>query len=182
MLRLTQFKHWQKIVFLYLATTLSACSATDLQQYSANKPEFIPEDFFSGQLTAHGVIKNRGGEVTRYFTASIDASWSNGVGTLAEKFVFNDGEIQYRTWTLTPTPSGQYSATAGDVIGTGIAKTSGNAMQLDYVLEIDYRNKKMNLDVEDWMWRVDENTVINHSILRKWGFRVGSIQLAIIKQ
>jgi hypothetical protein len=181
MISLAPFKHWQKILILYLATTLGACSATDLHQYADNTPVFSPPDFFNGHLTAHGVIKNRSGDVTRYFTATIDASWNQGIGTLAERFEFNDGEIQFRTWTLTPNKSGGYNATAGDVIGTGLATTSGNAMQLDYVLEIDYRGKKMNIDVEDWMWRVDETTVINHSILRKWGFKVGSIQLAIIK-
>ncbi|MGD8175488.1 DUF3833 family protein [Marinimicrobium sp. ARAG 43.8] len=29
---------------------------------------------------------------------------------------------------------------------------------------------------------MDENTVINQSTLRKWGFRVGSIQLTILRQ
>lgn len=181
MISLAPFKHWQKILLLYFATTLGACSATDVRQYADNTPAFAPQEFFNGHLTAHGVLKNRRGEVTRYFTATIDASWNNNVGTLAERFVFNDGEVQFRTWTLTPTGPNIYQATAGDVIGAGKAQISGNAMQVDYVLEIDYRDKKINLDVEDWMWRVDENTVINHSILRKWGFRVGSIQIAIVK-
>lgn len=181
MISLAPFKHWQKILVLYLATTLGACSATDVRQYADNNPAFAPREFFNGHLTAHGVVKNRSGEVTRYFTATIDASWEGNKGTLAERFEFNDGEVQFRTWTLTPTGPNKYNATAGDVVGIGTAQISGNAMQVDYVLEIDYRGKKMNLDVEDWMWRVDEKTVINHSILRKWGFRVGSIQIAIIK-
>lgn len=182
MINAVLLRHWQKILTLYLTITLGACSAPDLRQYANNTPAFSPTDFFDGQLTAHGVIKNRSGDVTRYFTATIDASWNKGVGTLAERFEFDDGEVQFRTWTLTPTESGKYNATAEDVVGTGRAQTSGNAMQLDYVLEIDYRGKKININIEDWMWRIDEKTVINHSIMRKWGFRVGSIQLAMVKQ
>lgn len=177
----TMYQSINRWVFAGLLAGLGGCTHPDLKSYSTNKPNFIPEQFFEGQLTAHGVLKNRSGQVTRYFTADIDASWDKGVGTLAERFEFNDGEIQFRTWILKPQSEGQYVATAGDVVGEGLALTSGNAMKLEYVLRINYRGKPMNLEVEDWMWQVDEQTVINHSILRKWGFRVGSIQLAIIK-
>lgn len=170
-----------RALLLSLLIALGACSSTDLQDYADNQPEFIPEAFFSGHLTAHGVLKNRGGKVTRYFNATIDASWEDGVGTLVERFEFDDGEIDYRTWTLEPTDDGRYAATAGDVIGPGEAQAEGNAFRLDYRLEVDYKDKKLELDVEDWMWLVDENTVINQSTLRKWGFRVGSIQLTIIR-
>ncbi|WP_111641342.1 DUF3833 domain-containing protein [Marinimicrobium alkaliphilum] len=166
-----------------IVASLSACSSTDVGQYRDNAPVFTLEEFFDGHLTAHGVLKNRGGEVTRHFNASIDASWDDeGVGRLVERFEFDDGEIQHRTWTLTPEGDGRYSGTAEDVIGTGTLQVAGNALRLDYVLEIDYRGRKLSLNVEDWMWRIDENTVLNESTLRKWGFRVGSIQLAIVRQ
>lgn len=164
---------------------LAACSTTSLDDYALNKPVLSPEDFFTGNLTAHGVVKNRSGKVTRYFTAQINAYWRTveGIrtGTLEERFVFDDGEIQHRTWTLTPTPQG-YAATAGDVIGTGTARLGGNAMQLHYTLEINYDGAPLQLKVEDWMWLIDEDTLLNESILRKWGFKVGSVQLVIKKQ
>jgi hypothetical protein len=94
-------------------------------------------------------------DVTRYFTATINASWSNGVGTLAERFQFNDGEIQFRTWTLTPTTSSSYLAAAHDVVEAGTARTTGNVLQLDYVLAATYRGREIHLDGEDWMCRVD---------------------------
>ena len=175
-------KHWKHLIIATLALLLGACTSTKVQDYAGNKPAFALREFFNGKLTAHGVLKNRSGTVTRYFTATLDASWNNGIGTLAERFTFNDGEIQTRTWTLTPTSEGRLTATAGDVIGTGHGQTQGNALLLNYVLEVDYKGKKLELDVEDWMWRVDEKTVINQSTLRKWGFTVGTIQLAIIKQ
>ncbi|WP_341936382.1 DUF3833 domain-containing protein [Marinimicrobium sp. C2-29] len=171
-----------RVLLTGLFLLLGACSSTDLQEYAGNQPEFDPEAFFQGSMTAHGVLKNRGGKVTRYFNATIEASWDDeGVGRLAERFEFDDGEIQHRNWTLEPTGDGRYRATAGDVVGPGEARVAGNTMLLNYRLEVDYKDRKLELDVEDWMWRVDENTVINQSILRKWGFRVGSIQLTIIR-
>lgn len=160
---------------------LSSCSTTSIDEYASNRPNLNLPQFFDGDLNAHGVLKDRGGKVTRYFNATIKAYWKDGVGTLEEKFIFDDGEIQYRNWTLTPTATG-YAATAGDVIGTGSAQVKGNAMQLNYVLEINYKGSPMQLQVDDWMWQVNNNTLINESTLRKWGFKVGSIQLVIIKE
>lgn len=161
---------------------LSSCARHNIDRYQGNLPPFNPEEFFQGELIASGVLKNRSGEVTRYFTATIEASWQEGIGTLAERFQFDDGEIQYRTWTLTPTSEYQFEATAGDVIGTGSGEVSGNALHLNYVLEITYNGKPLQLNVDDWMWRVSQDTVINQSTLTKWGFVVGSIQLAIQKK
>ncbi len=169
------------IVSLGILLTLSACSSTSVNDYSTNTPKFIPQEFFNGNLTAQGVVKNRSGKVTRYFTATINAHWKDGIGTLDEKFVFNDGEIQYRTWTLTPTTQGLFNGTAGDVIGTGAGKFSGNAVNLHYVLAVKYNDSTINLGVNDWMWLVDSKTVLNESTLTKFGFKVGSIQLVIAK-
>lgn len=173
----------QRVILVSTFVSLVACSSTDVNQYRDNRPAFVLEEFFDGHLTAHGVLKNRGGTVTRHFNATIDASWDEeGVGRLVERFEFDDGEVQHRTWTLTPDGEGRYQGTAEDVIGTGELRVSGNALRLDYVLEIDYRGRKLNLNVEDWMWRIDEHTVLNESTLRKWGFRVGSIQLVIVRR
>ena len=159
---------------------ISSCSSQPLEQYAHNQPQLVLQEFFNGHLLAKGVVKNRSGEVTRYFTAHINAYWVNGTGTLEEHFEFNDGEIQHRTWTLTPGTSG-YDATAGDVLGVGKANISGNAMSLNYILEINYEGSPLALNVEDWMWQIDENTILNESTLRKWGFKVGSVQLVIQK-
>jgi hypothetical protein len=174
-----------KRTYLFLIASvllaLSACSSTKISDYANNTPRLNPQEFFNGDLTAQGVLKDRSGKVTRYFTATIKASWQNNVGTLDEKFVFNDGEIQYRTWTLTPTQAATFTATAGDVIGTGQGKFAGNAINLRYVLAVKYKNSTINLKVDDWMWRVDETTVLNESTLSKFGFKVGSIQLVMKK-
>lgn len=160
---------------------LSGCSNITVNDYANNTPTLDPKEFFVGDLTAKGVVKNRSGKVIRHFTATIKASWQNNTGTLDEKFIFNDGEIQYRKWTLTPTQAHQFNATAGDVIGTGHGNFAGNAINLNYVLAVKYNTSTINVSVNDWMWRVDEKTVLNESTLSKLGFKVGSVQLVIIK-
>ncbi len=164
---------------IFLLTT--ACSSVNVSDYSDLQPKLVLEEFFSGQLTAHGVVKDRGGRVIRMFNADIEASWSEGVGTLDEHFVFDDGEKQRRVWTLTPNGDGSYRGEAGDVIGPGHLESAGNSVFLDYVLRIPYNDSTLDIRVDDRMYRVSDRVLINESIMKKFGFRVGSISLVILR-
>jgi hypothetical protein len=163
------------------ALLLSACASVSVEDYANNQPRLVAEQFFNGQLTAHGVVKDRGGKVMRYFSASIDASWRDGVGTLDERFVFDDGERQTRVWTLKPVGDNNYIATAGDVIGDGKMKIAGNSLFLDYVLRIPYDGDTLDLRIDDRMYLVSERVLLNESIMTKFGFEVGRIMLVIEK-
>jgi hypothetical protein len=163
-------------VFSILAT---ACTSVKVTDYSELAPAFNVEEFFQGSLAAHGVVKNRSGKVIRTFNATIDASWENGVGTLDEDFVFNDGEEQKRIWTLRRQPDGSYLGTAGDVTGEGTLRQSGNAVFLDYVLQVPYRDGTIDLRVDDRMYLLTPDILINESTLNKFGFQVGELLLVI---
>ena len=127
------------------------------------------------------IIKNRSGLVIRTFNADINAFWRDGIGTLEEDFLFDDGEVQQRVWTLTPSGNGTYISTAGDVLGEGLLSFSGNSIFLDYVLTIPYGESSVDVRVDDRMYLVSENVLINESIMKKFGIRVGSISLVIIR-
>lgn len=160
---------------------LGACASVSVEDYADNRPQLVAEQFFNGQLIAHGLVKDRGGKVIRYFSASIDASWRDGVGTLDERFVFDDGERQARMWTLKPDGDNHYIATAGDVIGEGKMKIAGNSLFLDYVLRIPYDGDTLDLRIDDRMYLVSEQVLLNESIMTKYGFEVGRIMLVIQK-
>jgi len=163
-------------------TFISACSSVTIDRYADNKPQLVAEEFFKGQLRAHGIVKDRGGEVIRYFNASIKAYWIDGIGTLDESFVFDDGEQQTRVWKLQPNADGTYVATAGDVIGEGKMKVAGNSLFLDYVLRIPYGKDTIDLRIDDRMYLVSEKVLLNESVMTKWGFKVGQITLVIEKE
>jgi hypothetical protein len=158
---------------------LSACSSVSVLDYAGNTPRFEPERFFDGKLRASGVLKDRSGTVIRRFTADITAYWKDGVGTLEEDFLFDDGEVDRRVWTLSPNGSGGYDATAGDVVGVGVARAAGNAMFLKYVLRVPYGDGSIDLSIDDRMYLVTPDLLINESVMRKFGFRVGEILLTI---
>ena len=160
---------------------LAACGSTSVDDYQAREPAFAPEDFFNGALTAHGVVKDFSGTAIRHFSADIVGCWSDGVGTLDEDFIFDDGEQQKHIWTLTPNGNQAYIGTAGDVIGEGLARWQGNAMFLDYTLRIELEDGPIDVKIDDRMYRVSDNVVINESKMRKFGFGVGEILLTIIR-
>jgi hypothetical protein len=169
------------ILLLVSISLLAACSGVPVTEYRDYQPRLIPEVFFNGKLTAHGVVKNRSGKVTRYFNATINAWWEDGTGYLDEDFFFNDGEKQKRLWTLQKSGEDTYTATAGDVVGTGKGTISGNSMFLEYVLRLPYKDGQIDITFDDRMYLVNENTIINESVMYKFGFEVGSISLVIMK-
>ncbi len=171
----------QRVLIAVCGFLLSACTSVTVDDYADNQPRLVAEQFFNGQLVAHGVVKDRGGKVIRYFSASIDASWQDGIGTLDERFVFDDGELQTRVWTLRPMGDNHYVATAGDVIGDGKMQVAGNSLFLDYVLRIPYDGDTLDLRIDDRMYLVSERVLLNESIMTKWGFEVGRIMLVIEK-
>lgn len=168
-------------LLVMIALTGAGCSSVSVEDYRANRPEFVPETFFDGRLTAHGVIKNRAGKVIRRFTADITAYWQDGTGILEEDFLFDDGERDRRVWTLVPAGEGRYRATAGDVIGEGDMQVAGNSVFLDYVLRIPYGDGTLDIRIDDRMYLISEQLLINESVMLKFGLEVGRILLVIEK-
>jgi hypothetical protein len=174
-------------LLITLSILVLGCSSVGIEQYTNNKPTLDAESFFHGPLSAHGILKDRSGNVIRYFNADLQGSWSNGKGLLKERFIFDDGEIQFRNWQLTPNQHTQnkiksYTGHAEDVVGDGQVYISGNAMFIRYTLNIPYGDSTINVNVDDRMYLVSENVLINESRLTKWGFNVGTMILTIIKQ
>lgn len=167
------------LLLLISVLTLAGCSSVSIDDYSKNQPTLVAEEFFDGQLTAHGVVKDRSGKVIRYFNADIKAYWKDGIGTLEEDFVFDDGEKQRRVWTLTPNGEGRYRGTAGDVVGDGDVQVAGNSMFLDYVLRIAWGDGTLDLRIDDRMYLVNPDILLNESRMIKFGLEVGEILLVI---
>ncbi len=127
------------------------------------------------------MFQDRSGKVVRRFTVRIDAKWDGNRGTLDEHFEFSDGEKQNRIWTLVK-DGDRYTGTAGDVVGTGQGIQQGNAFNMRYVLRVPWSGRTIDVDMDDWMWRIDDQTVLNRTAMTKFGFRVGEVTLSLRKR
>lgn len=175
-------KAYLLIVFSFL--TLS-CSSIDINNYKDNNPKLDLKTYFSGNLTAHGIIKDRSGQVIRYFNVEMQGRWlKDGTGILKEKFIFDDGSIDYRTWTFSPFKKNNqlhYLAKANDTIEPVLINISGNAFFMNYDLLIDYEGNEIEVRIEDKMYLINNDVMINESTMIKYGLDVGYITLTIIK-
>jgi len=160
---------------------LAGCSQVSIDDYHGTSPELDLRTFFDGDLVAYGILMDRSGKVTRKFTATILASWEGDAGRLEEHFLFDDGEEQYRTWQLQAEGSNLYTGTAGDVVGTARGRIAGSAFNWEYQLEVPWRDDSIVVNLDDWLYLVDDIHLINRTTLRKFGFRVGELTLVIEK-
>lgn len=160
---------------------LTSCSVSSPKVYSDKSPKFDIRKYFKGNLEAYGILKDRSGKVTRTFTVKMKGSWDNNKGKLEEFFVFDDGETDQRTWELTMIDENNFTGKAHDVIGTAKGQQYGNAMRMDYVLRIPVNGKKYDIKIKDWMYLIDNDSLINESELTKFGFKVGSLTIGFKK-
>ena len=164
---------------------LSGCASVTPLAYRGQTPTLDLKQYFNGRLTAVGIVFDRSGKMTRRFHVTIDASWKGNVGTLDEHFVYHDGAKQERIWTLRELPEKdgekRYVGTAGDVIGEAIGRAAGNALNWHYTLALPVDGTIYHVQLDDWMYLMDDHVLLNHSVITKFGFKVGSVFLSFNK-
>jgi len=159
------------------ALSLAACATVDVGQYAGEKPPLDLARYFTGTVDGWGMFQDRSGAVVRRFTVRIDCTWQGNEGTLDEHFEFADGTTQNRVWKLVK-DGNRYTGTAADVVGTAQGAASGNALRWNYVLALPVDGKTWNMDMDDWMFLVDDRTMLNRTTMSKFGFRVGEVTLS----
>lgn len=172
----------KKLLILMTALLLSACAGVDVDHYAKQKPVLDLPQYFNGTLDAWGVFQKRNGEVARRFKVEIVASWQGDTGTLDERFVYDDGEKQRRIWTLKRQPDGSWRGTADDVKGEAIGRVAGNALHWTYTLRLPVDGTVYEVAFDDWMWLMDDKTMLNRSRMSKFGVDLGEVTLFFQKR
>lgn len=168
--------------FVFACTFLIAgCAGTHVSVYQSEQPVLDLRQYFDGNVTAWGTFQNRSGKVVRRFEVKIKGTWNDNTGTLEEDFVFSDGEVDRRVWTITRIDEHNYTGTADDVIGEARGEAYGNALRWRYVLALEVDGKTYHVDFDDWMYLVNEKIMLNRAEMRKFGFRLGEVTLAFRK-
>lgn len=155
---------------------LTACSAT-LDDYTDTGPEFNLQSYFTGDVTAWGIVQDYSSKLTRRFCVDIIGTWQGNKGQLHETFYYNDGEQQIRIWELEIAADGSVSGTAGDVIGMASGGSSGTSFNWQYTLEVPIGESTYEFAIDDWMYMMDENRVMNRSYMSKLGVDLAEISI-----
>jgi Protein of unknown function (DUF3833) len=115
------------------------------------------------------------GRVTSRFVAEMEGRWDGNVGTLSEVFRYDSGSIQHRAWTLALGNAGNITATAADVVGPGQGHVEGPGVVLRYRIRLTPEAGGHVLDVTDWMYLMENGTIMNRSQFRKFGIKVAEL-------
>ena len=172
---------FQSTLAALAAVGLFGCAMTEVVEYRAERPSLDLAQYFNGTIDGWGMFQDRSGKVLRRFYVRIDATWSGNEGTLDEHFEFADGERQNRVWKLFKNGDA-YRGTAGDVVGMAEGSVSGNALHWNYVLALPVDGRVWNMAMDDWMYLIDDSTMMNRTTMSKFGFRVGEVTLTFRKR
>ena len=98
---------------------------------------------------------------------------------MTEHFRYDSGETQDREWRLTVEPNGSIRAEADDLVGVGRGKQAGHGVCLKYSIRLPESSGGHVLDAIDWMYLVENGTIINRSQFRKFGIKVAELVATI---
>ncbi len=164
------------ILALYaLAQRLMGFQAQKPGDYARCEPAMDIRKHLSGPIRCEGVIYGPNGRVSSRFTADMEGRWDDNRGVLAEHFSYDSGTKQDREWRLTIGNDGRIIAEADDLVGTGSGKQEGNAVQLRYTIRLPESAGGHALEVTDWLYLVDDKTIVNRSQFRKFGVKVAEL-------
>ncbi|MFN3211480.1 MAG: DUF3833 domain-containing protein [Henriciella sp.] len=171
-----------------LAVATSAAVATgcvagpQLEEFAQAPRQLVLEDYFLGETTAYGVFEDRFGKVRRSFKVDITGTVENGVLTLDERFLYDDGERDTRVWTIDILGDGAYRGIAGDVPDYAQGKVVGNAFNWKYKVDLKVGDSVWNVGFDDWMYLLEDNVLINRAYVTRFGIRIGEVTIAFQKE
>lgn len=143
--------------------------------YAGQTPQFDIRQHLDGPIQCEGIIYGPTGRVSSRFVADMNATWDGNTGSMTEHFRYDSGNTQDRIWSLKIGNDGQIKATAPDIIGEGEGTQEGSAVKLSYRIKLPDDAGGHVLDVTDWMYLMENGTVMNRSQFRKFGVKVAEL-------
>ena len=86
-----------------------------------------------------------------------------------------DGEKQERRWKIKKVGDNRYEGTASDVVGVAKGVSFGSAFKFEYKLLVPYKDKKIKIRFDDWIFKQDEKVAINRATMTKFGIKVAEL-------
>lgn len=164
-----------------LVLSLTGCATQNIADYAATEPKIDVREYLNGDVEAWGVVFDWLGNQNTRFHVKMKGTWQGNEGTLEEYFTYDDGRTQERKWVMRFTDDNHFTATAPDVIGTAIGEQRGNAANMKYVLRVPRGDSTIDLSMDDWLYKIDDKTVLNRTTMRKFGIKVGELMLVFRK-
>ena len=169
------------ILSFVVAILLTGCATLTPQDYAKEAPKLDLATYFNGRVDGWGMVQDRAGKVLRRMVVELDCKWNGNDGVLDESFQWSDGKTEKRVWKIRK-DGDRYIGTAGDVVGEAKGEAAGNALRWNYVLALPVGDSTVHMDMDDWMWMIDDKTLTNRTTMTKFGVRVAEISIFFRKR
>jgi len=168
------------VTSLVMALSLPGCALAPALPPETGPDPFVIQKDLAGQTVARGSFSAING-VKRTFTAYLDGKLEGDSFTLFERFEYDDGEKDQKTWVLMRQPNGEWLGTREDVVGKARGWQDGRAFRLSYdvVLPNADGSPGMQVHFQDVMVKRPDGVVLNQASVGWWGFGVAGVTLEI---
>jgi Protein of unknown function (DUF3833) len=174
---------WQaKLVALATVALFIYGCGVNMASLKNERPIFLPESWFVGKFHAAGGFFDRFGQLKRRFTMSLEGRVEGDLIFLQEELRYTDGEITNRTYKIKKVRENLYEATADGVVGKASIEASGNALRWRYRLKQSIGGSEWTLTFDDWMYLIDDNTMVDRAEVSKFGIILGEVVLVATKE
>ena len=143
---------------------------------------FSLPQFFLGHSKAVGIFEDRFGRMRRRFEIDLVGRWDGAVFVLEERFLFDDGETERRTWTFVDKDNGRFTARSADCIGTADGQTRPDRIEMDYRFRLRLKTRSLNVAMQDRYYRMAPGRVLNRTRVTAFGVRIGEITAVFERQ
>ncbi len=161
---------------------IAGCENNTIDFYADKKAKVDLRAFLNGPVEGWGALFDYQGRQTRSFTVTMKGTWTENKGILEEWFEFDDGEKTERVWDIHFVADQVFVAKAKDVVEDANGSQRGNAINMHYTLQVPYNGKTIDLNMNDWMYKIADGIILNRTTMKKFGFKVGEIVLFMKKK
>ena len=137
--------------------------------------------YFEGRTLASGVFEGRAGHLKRRFTVEMMGRPEGNSLVLEEHFLFDDGERQERTWTLTRGDGQSFTGTCADAVSEAQGGFEQGRAFLNSALRLKVGGRLVAMRFDDVFYDTGDGTVLNRSTVSKWGVRLGQVLILFRK-
>lgn len=151
----------------------------NLKGNAGKTPDLDIRKAMAGRLISEGLIYGPTGKVSSRFVAEMNGTWDGPNGVITEHFRYDTGNRQDREWRLTIDDSGRITGSAPDIVGTVEGRQSGASARLNYRIRLPEEAGGHVLSVTDWLFLMENGTLMNRSQMRKFGITVAELVATI---
>jgi hypothetical protein len=137
--------------------------------------------YFEGRTLASGVFEGRSGQIKRRFGVDLIGRAEGNSLVLEENFLFDNGERQERTWTLTRGDGQSFTGTCVDAVTEARGGFDQGRAFLNSSLRLKVGNRLVTMRFDDVFYDTGGGTVLNRSTVSKWGVRLGQVLILFRK-